>query len=134
MVNYAREHKVTLAEAEKKYLGCTTREIAVRFAAKQGLPSEFCNVIRWADAPDHASDDIELVGVVSLARDLCLYNHVGFSGEMVRDIAPSLEETTAWQVLRPRVFPSFNLKKFESDAHALCSELKQSLAGKQQSA
>ena len=133
VVNYAREHKTTLAEAEKKYLGCTTREIAARFAAKQGLPSAFCNVIRWADAPDHAGDDIELVGVVSLARDLCLYNHVGFSGEMVRDIAPSLEETTAWQVLRPRVFPSFNIKKFESDAHALCSELKQALVGKQQS-
>lgn len=133
IVNYAREHKVPLHEAEKKFLGCTTREMAARFAAKQGLPAAYCNVIRWAEHPQQAGDDLELVCVVSLARDICLYNHVGFGGDMVRDIAPSLEETAAWQSLRTRVFPSFNIKKFEYEAHALCSELKQSLAGKQQS-
>ncbi len=132
VVNYAREHKVTLSEAEKKFLGCTTREMAARFAVKQGLPSAYCNVIRWAENPGHAGDDIELVGVVSLARDVCLYNHVGFGGDTVRDIGSELERTAAWQILQPRVFPSFNLKKFESEAHAFCGELKQSLAGKQQ--
>jgi hypothetical protein len=32
----------------------------------------------------------------------------------------------------PRVFPSFNLKKFESEAFALAWSWRQSLAGKQQ--
>ncbi len=132
IVNYAREHKVPLHEAERKYLGCTTREIGERFARKQGLPAPFCSVIRWTEAPEKAGDDLELAGVVSLARDLCLYNHVGFCGDTVKDTAPSLEETVAWQALRPRVFPSFNMKKFESEAHELCLQLRQTLAGKQQ--
>ncbi len=132
MVHYAKEHKLPLHAAERKYVGCTTREIGERFALKQGLPTAFCHVIRWAEEPQLAGDDLELVGVVSLARDLCLYNHVGFCGDTVKDTAPSLDETAAWQVLRPRVFPSFNLKKFESEAFALCMELRQSLAGKQQ--
>lgn len=133
MVNFAKEKKVPLHEAERKYVGCTTREIGERFARQQGLPASFCNVIRWVDAPDKAPDDLELVGVVAIARDLCLYNHVGFCGDTVRDIATSLEETSAWQAIRARVFPSFNIKKFETDARDLCMELRQSLAGKQQS-
>ncbi len=132
MVSYAHDHRVPLHEAETKFIGCTTRQIGERFATKQGLPPDLCRVIRWTEAPQHAGDDIELVGVVSLARDLCLHNHVGFCGDTPKDTAPPLEETAAWQVLRPRVFPSFNLKKFEQEAHALCLELKQSLAGKQQ--
>ena len=132
MVHYAKEHKLPLHAAEKKYVGCTTRELGERFALKQGLPPLFCHVIRWAEEPQLAGDDLELVGVVSLARDLCLYNHVGFCGDTVKDTAPALEDTLAWQVLRPRVFPSFNLQKFEYEAHELCMELRQSLAGKQQ--
>lgn len=132
IVNYAREHKVALHVAERKYLGCTTREIGERFALKQGLPAPFCSVIRWTESPEKAGDHLELAGVVSLARDLCLYNHVGFCGDTVKDTAPSLEETVAWQALRARVFPSFNIKKFESEAHELCLQLRQTLAGKQQ--
>ncbi len=131
MVNYAKEHNVPLHEAEKKYLDCTTREIGERFALKHGLPASFCKVIRWAEAPEHAGEDLELAAVVSLARHLCVQNHVGFSGEASKDTAPPLEETPAWLALRSRIFPSFNLKKFESEAHALCLELRQTLAGKQ---
>lgn len=131
MVNYAKERKLPLHEAERKYLGCTTREIGQRFAAKQGLPAAYCSAIRWAEAPEQAGEDLELVGVVALARNLCLYNHVGFCGDTVRDTAPSLEETVAWQALRARVFPSFNIKKFEAEAHELCFQLRQSFAGKQ---
>lgn len=132
VVNYARERKIPLHEAERKFLGCTAREIGERFALKQGLPVVYCNVIRWTEAPEKAGDGLELAGVVSLARDLCLYHHVGFCGDTVKDTASSLEETVAWQALRPRVFPSFNIKKFESEAHELCLELRQTLAGKQQ--
>ncbi|MBK8478570.1 MAG: HDOD domain-containing protein [Opitutaceae bacterium] len=133
MVNYAREHQVPLHEAERKYIGCTTREIGERFGRKLGLPNAYCNVIRWTETPEQAGEDVELVGVVALARDLCLHSHVGFCGDTPKDTAPPLEETAAWRVLRSRVFPSFNLKKFESEAHAYCVELKQTLSGKQSS-
>ncbi len=131
MVNYSRERLVLLHEAERKFIGCTTREIGERFARKLGLPNSYCNVIRWTEHPEQAGEDTELVGVVALARDLCLHNHVGFCGDTPKDTAPPLEETAAWRVLRTRVFPSFNLKKFEAEAHNICLELKQTLAGKQ---
>lgn len=132
MVNYAKERKVPLHEAEKKYLGCSTREIGERFGLKNGLPIPYCHVIRWVEDPEQAGEDMELAAVVSLARDLCVQNHVGFSGEATKDIAVPIEDTPAWRALRARIFPSFNLKKFESEAHALCLELRQKLAGKQQ--
>lgn len=131
MVNYARERRVPLHEAERKFVGCTTREIGERFGRKLGLPSSYCNVIRYTETPEQAGEDTELVGVVALARDLCLQNHLGFCGDTPKDTAQPLEETAAWRVLRSRVFPSFNLKKFETEAHAHCMELKQTLAGKQ---
>jgi CheY-like chemotaxis protein/HD-like signal output (HDOD) protein len=131
IVNYARERQLPLHEAERKYIGCTTRDLAERFASKHGLPQTYRNVIRWVERPEQATEDIELVSIVSLAHGLCLHNHVGFCGDTAKDTSPPLEATPAWQVLRPRVFPSFNLKKFESEAHALCIDFKQSLAGKQ---
>ena len=129
MVTYSREHNVPLHEAEKKYLGCTSREMGERFALKHGLPTPYCNVIRWAEEPEKVTEDIELVGVISLARELCLHNHVGLCGDTPKDAAPPLEESAAWRVLRPRVFPSFVLQKFSIQAHAFCLELKQTLTG-----
>ena len=134
MVAYAKEHHLPLHEAEKKYLGCTSREMGERFVRQQGLPGPYCNVIRFAESPEQAAEDIELVGVVALARGLCLHNHVGFCGDTPKDASPSLDQTLAWQVLQPKVFPSFNLQKFEVQVHAFCLELKQNLAGRQASA
>ena len=129
MVAYSRERNVPLHEAERKFLGCTSREMGAQFAQKNGLPAQYCNVIRWVEDPTHATEDIELVGVVSLARHLCLHNHVGFCGDTPKDTVPLIEESAAWRVLRPRVFPSFQLNRFSTVVHAYCLELKQALAG-----
>jgi len=129
MVAYSRERNVPLHVAEKKFLGCTSREMAEQFAVKHGLPAHYCNVIRWVEEPALATDDIELVGVVSLSRHICLHNHVGFCGDTPKDAVPLIEETAAWRVLRPRVFPSFQLNKFSTQVHAYCLELKQTLSG-----
>jgi hypothetical protein len=86
--------------------------------------------MRWIDAPEQATEDAELVAIVSLARDLCRHNHVGFCGDAPKDKAVPLEDTAEWQVLRGRVFPSFDLKKFEAQVHAECRQLKRELHGR----
>lgn len=70
-----------------------------------------------------------MVAVVSLARHVCLHNHVGYCGDTPKDHCPPVEETAAWRVLQGKVFPSFDLKSFETQAHAYCHELKQTLSG-----
>lgn len=129
MVAYARRENVTLQEAEKKYLGCTTRNMGDHFAVKNALPRVYCSVIRWVETPEEATDDADMVAVVSLARHVCLHNHVGYCGDTPKDHCPPIAETAAWGVLRDKVFPSFDLRKFEAQAHAYCHELKQTLSG-----
>lgn len=116
--------------AERRFIGCTTTEMAAYFAEQQGLPKRFVNVFRWIDNPEVATQDEELVAVVSLARDLCRRNQVGCNGDTPFDDAVSLEATPEWQVLSKRVYLNFDLKKFERLANAECLALKRSLVGK----
>lgn len=128
-VDYARRESVPLSVAEQKFVGGTTAEMGAYFATKHEFPPSYANVMRWADAPDQATDDVVLVASVSLARDLCRQNRVGWSGDPVAGGVRPIAETPGWQVLSPRVFPSFNLHKFESEAHAECRQLKRELHG-----
>lgn len=130
VLEYARLEKVPLREAEKKFLGCTTGDLAVHFAEKAGLPRPYLNVMRWIDTPAQATEDIELVCVVSLARDFCRHNHLGHSGDAPLQHLSSIEDSDEWRVLRERVFPSFNLRKYELQAHADCHDAKQELQGR----
>jgi len=130
MIAYARKNAVPLHAAEVKFLGCTTREMGDHFAGKHELPDVFRSVIRWVETPEIASDYRDLVAIVSVARHICLHNHVGHCGEIPKDLNAPIEGTPAWSVLRERVFPSFNLRKFELLAHGFCRDLKQELTGR----
>lgn len=127
---HAQQTGVSIHEAERLFLDCTTDVMAAHFAEKQGLPRRFVNVMRWVHAPQEATEDKELVAVVSLARSLCRQNHVGSSGDKPVKGARPLEETEEWQVLRQGVFPNFNLRAFELQVHAECRELKLELHGR----
>ena len=127
---HATEASVSLASAERLFLGCTTHEIAAAYAEKQDLPPRFLSVFRWINNPEAANKDEELVAVVSLARDLCRHNHVGCNGDTVFDDPESLAATPEWHVLSKRVYLNFDMKKFERAAHAECLALKRELAGK----
>ncbi len=130
VLEYARLEKVPVREAEKKFLGCTTNELAVHFAEKVGLPRSYINVMRWIDTPAQATDDIELVCVVSLSRDFCRHNHLGHGGDAPLQHLSSIEESEEWRVLREHVFPSFNLRKYELQAHSDCHDAKLELRGR----
>jgi hypothetical protein len=56
---------------------------------------------------------------------------VGHCGDTPGDACPPIANTAAWEVLQGRIFPSFDLRKFESQAHAYCKELRMSLIGQQ---
>ncbi len=130
IVTRARERRQPLADVERKYLGCTTREIGTRLAVAQGLPAVYANVIRWAETPALATEHADLVAMVSLARHICLHSQVGSSGEVpATGGAASVGSTPAWCVLRAQVFPSFDVKKFELQAHAFCLTLRGELSG-----
>ncbi|MFT3783963.1 MAG: HDOD domain-containing protein [Nibricoccus sp.] len=129
ITNYAKHRNVPLIEAEKKYIGWSTREVGDHLAKRLGLPSSYCEVIRWVGTPEEVGERNYMVSLVTLARHLCLQNQMGFSGEPNLPMA-TLEESPAWQILRYRVFPSFNLKKFESQTHNFCATLKNELLGR----
>lgn len=126
---HARHRKIPLREAERKFLGCTTRDLAIQFAAAHGLPAPVASVIRWLDTPEAATEHAELVAIVALARHVCLHNHIGQSGEAPAETGIPIAHTGAWRVLQPRLFPSFDLHKFEAQAHAFCRELRPHLLG-----
>jgi HD-like signal output (HDOD) protein len=128
-IAYAKQRSVPLGEAEKKYIGWSSRELADHFGRKHGLPRLFSNVIQNVDTPHQTEEDADMTALIALSRHLCLKNHVGYSGNGLKDATLPLAETPAWEVLQRRVFPSFNLKLFEAKAHTYCEELKQELTG-----
>ena len=130
MVGYAQKHNLPLHAAEQKYIGCTTRELGALFAESSGLPLIYSHVIRWVETPALATEHADLVAMVSLARHVCLHNHVGYCGDTPHDSCPPIAATVAWQMLQPRLFPSFDLGKFETQAQAVCLELRQELMGR----
>jgi len=128
-LDYAVRECVPLGFAEQKFFGGTTREMAAHFATKHGFLPSYANVMRWVDDPTQATADAVLVASVSLARDLCRKNELGWSGETAETEARPIAETPAWLILSQRIFPSFDLEKFELEAHAMCRETKQELHG-----
>jgi CheY-like chemotaxis protein/HD-like signal output (HDOD) protein len=131
IATHARDKKLMLHEAEKKYIGCTTRDIAVQFATLNRIPPVYTHVIRFVETPEATSEHVDLVAMVSLARHVCLHNRVGHCGDTPTDASPPIANTPAWHVMQSRLFPSFDLRKFEAQAHAYCRELRLTLLGQQ---
>lgn len=125
--DYAVQEGITLASAERFFIGATTHEMAAYFAEKQGLPRRFANVLRWMNNAEEALEDQDLVAVVSLARDLCRHNNIGSCGDTPKDDAIALEDTPEWHVLSQRSYISFDLKVFKWQAKRECRELKREL-------
>jgi CheY-like chemotaxis protein/HD-like signal output (HDOD) protein len=130
-VKCARDRQISVSEAERRFVGLSTWEMAEHFARKNGLPSVYLNVVRWVESPGAATEDSDLVAVVALARQLCIHHHVGFCGDVAKGSVLPIGETDAWKVLQTRVFPSFNLKKFDVEARGFCLNLKQELLGRE---
>lgn len=131
ILGHARKYRMPLRDAERLFLDCTTKQLGTHFAEKFGLSTKYANVMRWIDDPESATEDANLVAIISLSRDLCRHNKVGASGNPPLVEPVPLEETAEWRVLRESVFPSFNLKKFEQQIHADCRQLQLEFAGRE---
>ncbi|MDQ5977342.1 MAG: hypothetical protein QG602_314 [Verrucomicrobiota bacterium] len=131
IMEHARLHRLPLREAEKLFLGCTTKQLGLHFAERFGLSQRFANVMRWIDDPAAATADANLVAIISLARYLCRHNQVGASGDPSADQLKPIAETAEWAILRESVYPSFNLQKFEQQIHAQCGRLRTEFSGQQ---
>lgn len=129
MVQYANDRKVPLREAERKHLGCTTRDLGIIFAESSGLPRIYTNVIRWVETPESATENSDVIAMVALARLICVHNRVGYSGEARSETYTAMTKTAAWDAIQSRLFPSFDVKKFEAQAHAYCVEVRRELSG-----
>jgi CheY-like chemotaxis protein/HD-like signal output (HDOD) protein len=111
---YAQENNISIGESETLHMGLTTRQMAIEFIEKKCFPSSYKSVIRWVEEPELATEDFELVSVVAIARYMCRLCKVGFSGEInQKDLLP-LEHTQLWNSIKDRVFPSFNVSRFET--------------------
>jgi DNA-binding response OmpR family regulator/HD-like signal output (HDOD) protein len=128
-LRYAREHRCPLAVAERKYMDCTTRDLARVFADLGVLPRPYASVLRWVEQPNQATADGDLVAIVAVARHLCLHAHVGNAGEPLGTGGVPLAATAAWRALEGQLFPSFDVKKFEVQAHAYCLNVRSELSG-----
>ena len=128
-LQYARERRVPLIEAEQLFLGCTTHDLAAYFGEKNNMAAPYVAVMRWLHKPEEAKEHRDLVAIVALARDLCRQNQLGISGDAQLEDAVPLDETAEWRVLREGVFPSFDMRKFELKVHASCLEMRQQLQG-----
>jgi HD-like signal output (HDOD) protein len=130
VVKRARETGRPLADVERELLGSTTREMATRFAETQHLPVACRSVIRWIDSPALATSHLDLVSIVAVARHLVWHAHVGCWVEGPTGNVGSVVATPAWRILQPRLFPSFDPRKFEIQAHAFCLTVRNQLSGR----
>lgn len=131
VLEHARTQHLRLHEAERLFLGITTCQLGAHFAAHAGLSPRFVNVIRGIDDPGAATEDVQLVAIISLARKLCRQNHVGAAGDPPLDNARPIQDTAQWAILREGLYPSFNLPKFEAQIHAQCGRLRAEFSGHQ---
>jgi HD-like signal output (HDOD) protein len=120
---YAQQNKVPMWEAEMLHLEVTSRQLAVEFMKDRPFPARIKSVVRWVEKPEVAEQDLDLVSVVAVARHMCRLCKVGFSAESEhRDLLP-LQHTQLWNSIRHRIFPSFNVAKFEVMVRNKCREI-----------
>jgi len=93
------------------------------------VPEACVDVMRWIEAPDQATRNQDLVAMLALSRHICLHYAIGQSGESPRERSVTLSATPEWSVLQERLFPSFDLKRFEVQAHAFVLTLRNELSG-----
>jgi CRP-like cAMP-binding protein/CheY-like chemotaxis protein/HD-like signal output (HDOD) protein len=120
---YAQENDVSIAESEILHMGISSRQMAIEFIDNKSIPANLKNVIRWVEQPEQATEDVELVSVVAIARYMCRLCKVGFSGEVIHHEMLPLDHTQLWNAIKDRVFPSFNVGHFETLVHRRLREL-----------
>ena len=120
---YAQENNVSILESELLHMNLSTRQMGIDFTEKKCFPTCFKNVIRWVEEPVQATEDIELVMVVAIARYMCRLCRVGFSGDITHQELLPLEHSRLWDSIQHRVLPSFNVSNYEMQVRSRLRQL-----------
>ena len=121
---YAQENNVSLLESELLHMNISSRQMANEFVEKKCFPTSLKNVIRWVEEPDQATEDIELVVVVAMARYMCRLCRIGFSADVThRELLP-LEHSRFWVSIQSRILTSFNVGNYELQVRSRLRKLK----------
>jgi HD-like signal output (HDOD) protein len=125
----ARTRDISLDHAMHLLMQCSHREVGEHLVRRYRLPQAYASVMRYCGTPEEAKDDQELVAVVTFATQLCRRHGIGANGDppVSRDLP--LNELPGWSILRNRVFPSFDLVRFESQFTRWAVELRAQLMG-----
>jgi len=108
----AHEQEISMSEAYMKLIGCTSEEAGAHLAETFGFPAWIVNVMRHIRNPQDAVEDRELTAIVSFASALCVRYHVGANGDTFPPADLNLSEFPGWDIIRERVFPSFDISRF----------------------
>ena len=90
---------------------------------------------QWVDAGDGwaATNDrleLDIHGAASMTHiDALSHFDQALPGDPMLDHPKPLEETPEWPILSEGLYPSFDLRKFELQVHAYCSQLRSEFSG-----
>ncbi|HNX04780.1 MAG TPA: HDOD domain-containing protein [Opitutales bacterium] len=108
----AERNSVSLSKAYEELIGCTPQDAGAELAQLRGFPRMFVNVMRHYADPENAVEDRELTAIVAFSGALCRRYGIGSNGEPPIPPGLPLEKFPGWEILRERVFPSFDLNRF----------------------
>lgn len=108
----ASGRSVTLEEAYMRLLGVTPQVVGARLAERCGLPRLFVDTMRHYMNPEQSSEYKELTAIVAFASGLCRRFNIGSNGSppILPDVP--LDTLPGWEIIRERVFPSFDINRF----------------------
>ena len=125
--NCSRKRCISLAEAERRFVGMSSSEMAYRFALKNGLPQVYAEVARWSQTPEGPQGRISWPSSFSGSRPCPPQAPRGRLGRRaLKGSIPFIEETSAWSL--ERVFPVSTSRSSKVPARGIGDELEQQIA------
>jgi HD-like signal output (HDOD) protein len=102
----------SLEAAYVRLIGVTPQEVGARLADRCSFPRLFVDTMRHYAAPEKAVENKELVAIVAFSSALCRRFNIGSNGAppILPDVP--LDTLPGWDIIRERVFPSFDLVRF----------------------
>ena len=121
---------IPLEKAYEELIGCTPQDAGAYLAELRGFPPMFVNAMRHYTHPENATADRELTAIVAFSSALCRRFGIGANGDLPIPAELPMEEYPGWSILRERVFPSFDLKRFADVMTEWSASLSLQLSGR----
>ena len=121
---------ISMEEAYVQLLGSTSHEAGARLATACHFPQFFIDVMRDVPNPDAGINNKELTAIVSFSSALCRRYNIGANGEPPLSPDIPLEQFPGWNIIKGRVFPSFDINRFGDVMGSWSEKLYLKMSGK----